>query len=166
MSGPGGLYPVNEWRIGRGAEGSITRLGGRVRVKHIGNCIRSVRSVRRRDWWCRRKWWIILCLLRFVEIFGIRVIGRRYVRNVISRKGIGINRDCMESELLRIISEVSRKKRDAGLAPSHVLFVADILPALRRQAMDALNELVKKNKIVWHRTINDDAFEYEEEETV
>ncbi len=64
----------------------------------------------------------------------------------------------MENELIDIIRVVQQKKKDAGIAPEHALFIKDIIPGVITLTKDILKKLVKDKKIVWNRTINDDAF--------
>lgn len=64
----------------------------------------------------------------------------------------------MEDEILSIIQEVKSKKIVEGKAPTHALFIQDIMPAVRRRTMETLNMMVSNKKISWANTINDDAF--------
>lgn len=64
----------------------------------------------------------------------------------------------MENELIDIIKVIQQKKKDAGIAPEHALFIKDIMPSVITLARDVLKKLVKDKKIDWNRTINDNAF--------
>lgn len=64
----------------------------------------------------------------------------------------------MEDKLIDIIRSVEQEKTEKGLAPVHVMFLSDIMPAVKKLVKETLNKLVKEKRISWSRTINDDAF--------